>query len=92
MLLKIRVRNAKGDIDLDTIHNDAEARRIMVKAIEKGAEFSVTHHKTVMPPMYTFAEMEAAWAKAFEAGREAAMNEMESSTAPSKAPAKQSKK
>ncbi len=53
MLLHIIVRNAQGEIDVDKIHNDAEARRVMDKAIEKGAEFTVSHHKAVFPPVHS---------------------------------------
>lgn len=50
MLVHISVRNSAGDVHLDKVVNDAEARRVMDKAIEKGAEFSCRHHKAKAPP------------------------------------------
>ena len=96
MLLHIIVRNAMGEIDVDKIHNDAEARRVMDKAIEKGAEFTVSHHKAVFPPVFSQKAHEEACKAAFHAGHaagvKAATTQTETETAPSKAPAKQSKK
>lgn len=50
MLVHISVRNSAGDVHVDKVVNDAEARRVMDKAIEKGAEFSCRHHKAPAPP------------------------------------------
>lgn len=105
MLVHISVRNSAGEVHVDKVVNDAEARRVMDKAIEKGAEFSCRHHKAPAPPRIEAKAHEEA-VSAARAVREADIEEAyaagyakaqadaaeSTTTAPSKASAKQSKK